>query len=468
MKRPVIIAITILVVAILHSTLLSFFHKTLPDLTWDPEPPGIPIFPPNFKFGVSTSAYQVEEDIPPSNWLLWENVTDDRGIPRAPSLPQKVRGYTHFLKDADLAKSLGCDLYRFSLSWSRLNPAPGVFDSEALAVYKSWLIRLREIGIEPLVTLWHFEHPAWLEQNGSVHGKEFVPRFTEYARFVIDGIGDLCDLWHTTNEPVGFGAAAYIAGLHPPGKGTIADIVDALANLAQAHAIAYDMIHAKNPKAKVSFAKNLTPFAPMHQWSLLEALEAWIFNVYNRLGFDVFETETISLWGHTRPVKNIKGKLDFISLNHYYIIFPTIAPYQWSIFENRTMVSLTYGESRLETSDFAWGLKPSSLADSIRWVDKIHNPRRLPFLISEHGCADATDERRQRFLSKSLAHLSIAAKEIPIMGYVHWTLMDNYEWATGTKMRFGLFETNFETFERTKRKSASLYEEIIAANRQTA
>jgi beta-glucosidase/6-phospho-beta-glucosidase/beta-galactosidase len=207
---------------------------------------------------------------------------------------------------------------------------------------------------------------VWLERRGGVHGKEFVPRFTDYARFVIDGIGDLCDWWHTTNEPVGFCVTAYIAGLHPPGKRSFPEIADVLAHLAEAHAIGYDLIHAKNPKAKVSFAKNVVPFVPVHQWGLLESAEAWLFNVYNRLGFDIFETETIRLFTHTRTVKGIKGKLDFISLNHYYVVFTTLFPSEWGKLNNQTVVSLTYGDTKYNTSDFGWGLVASSLADSAR------------------------------------------------------------------------------------------------------
>jgi beta-glucosidase/6-phospho-beta-glucosidase/beta-galactosidase len=165
-------------------------------------------------------------------------------------------------------------------------------------------------------------------------------------------------------------------------------------------------------------------------------------------------------------VKGIKGKLDFISLNHYYVIFTTVFPSEWSKFENRTVISLSYGTKEVDKSDFGWGLVSSSLAESVKWVNKLHNPRRLPFLISEHGCADETDKKRQWFLKQSLAYLSVVANEIPMLGYVHWTLMDNYEWAEGSKMKFGLFNTDFTTFNRIRRPSASIYEDIINANHQ--
>jgi beta-glucosidase/6-phospho-beta-glucosidase/beta-galactosidase len=138
-------------------------------------------------------------------------------------------------------------------------------------------------------------------------------------------------------------------------------------------------------------------------------------------------------------------------------------PWEWSLLDGERVTMLSYGEWELPRSDFGWGMKSSSLADAIRYVDKAFNPENLSFLISEHGCADSTDVKRQWFLKESLVYLSQLPKEIRVMGYIHWSLLDNYEWAEGSKMKFGLFETNMKTFERLPRKSAEIFKEIIAA-----
>lgn len=167
-----------------------------------------------------------------------------------------------------------------------------------------------------------------------------------------------------------------------------------------------------------------------------------------------------------RSVPGIKGTLDFISLNHYYILYVTILKSEWGNYNGERVALLTYDSGMdTETSDFGWGLKPSSLADSIKWIHKKYNKKwNRDFFISEHGCADHTDVKRHWFLRDSLIHLSNLSPDVRVTGYTHWSLMDNYEWAEGSKMKFGLFETNFETFERKARPSAGLYAEIIRKN----
>lgn len=461
------IAIITLILSIIHQGIVLGLRPTFPNYDFSSPSTEEPIFPDNFKFGVSTAAYQIEADVPPSNWMLWEQQVDKNGKQRAPTNQLKCDGFNRFLQDAELAKSMGCKIYRFSFSWSRLNPAPGEFRSDILMTYREWCVKLREMGMEPLVTIWHFEHPAWLEKSGSINSTEFVKAFEEYCKFVVNGIYDVCDLYHTTNEPIGFVSASLFAGIHPPGKGTFTDIINGMANLMECHAIGYRIIHEKNPKAKVSFAKNLTPMVPVHKWSLIETLGAWIMNYYNSVAFDVFKTGKIRFLWMTREVPGIINSLDFISLNHYYVIFFSIDPRDWAVFEGDTTYLMSYGQRFIETSDFHWGMFSNSLAESVKWTNRLFNPNKLPILISEHGCADATDIKRRWFLRDSLKYLSeIPKEEVNLMGYVHWTLFDNYEWAAGTDMKFGLFETNFTTLERTPRESAKIYQRIISAQKK--
>jgi beta-glucosidase len=232
--------------------------------------------------------------------------------------------------------------------------------------------------------------------------------------------------------------------------------------------VGYKIIKKYNPKARVSYAKNLTPFVSTHKWSLIEAFVGYITETYNSLAFEVFQTEKVRWLWITRDVPGIKGTLDYISLNHYYVIYVTIFPWQWSKYDGERVKFLSYGEWELPRSDFGWGMKSSSLADSVRWVNRAYNPDNLSFVISEHGCADRTDIKRQWFLRESLMYLSQLPKDIRVESYIHWTLLDNYEWAEGSKMRFGLYETNFETFERTPRKSAEIFKQIIAAQQSTS
>ena len=424
-----------------------------------------PVFPSDFLFGVSTAAYQVEANVPPSNWMLWEQQTDERGVPRAPVDPLKCDGYNKFLGDATLAKNMGCKLYRLSFSWSRLNPRPGKFDKDVMAVYRGWLIQLREMGMEPLLVLWHFEHPAWLEEKGSFMGPEFVRYFEEYAEFVLRSVCDVCDYYHTVNEPVGYVASSLIAGMHPPGKGSLRSAFAGLCNLMECHVIGYRIAHRLNRNAKVSYSHAVVPFVPRHSWSVLEHLGAHFMNFSNRIAFHAFSNGRLDFLWMSKSIAGIEGTLDFISLNHYYVGYVTLDWREWADVNGTGNIApfLSYGSTFLPTSDFGWGMNGGSLAAATQWIHETFNQGTLdiPIMITEHGAADAEDFKRQWFLKESLWHLSTLIGRVPVIGYCHWSLTDNYEWSEGTSKRFGLVEIDFETQERKPRKSAEIYTNII-------
>ncbi|OHT01517.1 glycosyl hydrolase [Tritrichomonas foetus] len=452
----------VILILVARYYLLQYLRPKFPKFPPRNVPDANPVFPKTFKYGVSTASYQIEADVPPTNWTLWERQTDRFGNPRAPINNRKCDGFNRFYQDIMLAQQLGCKYYRLSFSWARLNPRPGQFDNDILSTYRGWLIKIRELGMEPLLVLWHFEHPAWLEERGSVMSPEFVHKFTEYVEFVVNGVSDVCTFYHTVNEPIGFIVTSIIGDVFPPGKGTIENCVDGIANLMQCHANAYHIIHRLNPNAKVSYAKNVVPFIPMHGWSAIEYLISHVLNFYNRVGFDVFKTGKIQFLWYTREIQNIIGTLDYISLNHYYCTFVTIDYRQWGKLNGNFIPFLSYGDMFCPTSDFGWGMIPGSLSAVARWIhDEYNADQRLPIMITEHGAADSEDTRRQWFLKESLFHLSsLTNLGYPIAAYIHWTLFDNYEWAQGTKMKFGLFQTDYETMERKPRKSAEIFAKI--------
>ncbi|KAH0785031.1 glycoside hydrolase family 1 protein [Histomonas meleagridis] len=451
---------------LLRHYLLKQLRSTIPHFSQQSVPDADPIFPLGFNFGVSTAAYQIEENCPPSNWKLWEKQYDENGRQRAPTADEKCQGYSRFIQDIELIQHLDCNFYRFSLLWSRINPRPGYFDDSVMNIYRANIIKLKESGIEPLLVLWHFEHPAWLEERGSVMSDEFVSRFGEYVEYVLRNIGSLVNLYNTVNEPFGFVATALFSGLHPPGKKSLKEMFQAMYNLMQCHANAYHLIRKYNPNAKVSYAKNIVPFVPVHKWSLIEHIIAYYLNSYSRIGFSIFETGKLRFLWMEKEFDNIIGTLDYISLNHYYVAFVSINPKEWSKLNGNTVPFLTYGERFLPTNDMGWGMLPSSLAGITKWLhEKFNKQKNLPVMITEHGAADKEDTKRQWFTKESLLHLSMLAEEVPLMGYTHWTLMDNYEWAEGLDMRFGLYEMDYNTQERKPRQSVEMFRKIIEVNR---
>ena len=145
-------------------------------------------FGKDFMFGVSTAAWQVEKEVHESNWSLFEKVTKPNGKPGCPPHLNCCEHIERFDDDLEILKSLNVKCYRFSVSWSALNPSQGEFDIEYLQHYVQMCKKLLKSNIEPLITLWHFEIPAWIEKEGGILGPHFSDYFTDYARFVIEGL----------------------------------------------------------------------------------------------------------------------------------------------------------------------------------------------------------------------------------------------------------------------------------------
>ncbi|EAX95923.1 Glycosyl hydrolase family 1 protein [Trichomonas vaginalis G3] len=430
-------------------------------------PTANPKFDKNFKFGGSTSAWQVEDIKEKSNWSLFEEKKKPNGTPCCPPHKHACESIERFDSDLQLMKDLKFTSYRFSVSWTAVNPEKGKFNLEYLQNYVTMCKKLRESGIEPMLTLWHFENPAWVELEGGVLGPHFKEYLTEFTTKVIEAVKDCCTWFITINEPVVFANLAYKDGVFPPGEKSLTKFFACCSSFMECHVQMYKIIHNLIPDAKVSIAKHTIPFYPMHNWSVLESIVCNILNNFNTSILDAFETEIINynvvgIPIYKKKIEGLKDTLDFIGINHYYCTWVSINPKDWD-----SMVFLpppmSQNLSNYDHSDFGWSLCPESLAISAKWIHQGWNKRNLPIVITEHGIADEKDTKRPWFLEQSLSLLNDTIKEekVPVIGYSHWSFLDNYEWAEGYKMRFGIVEVNHDTQERKIRESALLYKKII-------
>jgi beta-glucosidase len=419
----------------------------------------IPEFPSSFVFGVSTSAFEIQNGVPNSPWYLAGRVesANDAG--------EAFRGASRLAKDAALAKAMGYTVYRLSLPWPELNPHPDEFNQTAMTHYREWLLELNRLGLKPLLTLWHFEQPAWLEECGGVASADFVPAFAKFVEFVVFSTSDLCELYDTVNEPVAFAFASTLGGDRPSRNRSFSGFLDVTANLFKAHVAAYDIIKQHNPRAVVSLAATVEPIVPAHPWDLVEAIFCWKNEWYNSIVFEVFRTETVEVWGQTRYVPGIAGKLDVISINHYSVIFANpwgrLWQWLWDIWKGRWdgrwkwlwqwswdewwMAFATYAERADpgRTNRYEVTLSASSLGNTVRWVPRVYNPENREIFVSEHGCADWTGERREKFVSESLLHVMERLEGIPLVGCLWRSRVDNYTLVGGSAGRFGLSGANF-------------------------
>lgn len=405
-------------------------------------------FPPDFLWGTATSAYQVEGGNTNSDWWQWEAAGKVHEGHHATSC---CNWWDNAEADLNAAAELGTNAHRLSLEWSRIEPEPSVFDEDALGRYRAILQHCHAIGLEPMLTLHHFSNPLWLAEKGDFNNDIVVDYFGRYVAKVVDTLGDLVPKWITINEPVTYAVMRYLTGAFPHTRAGYGAFGEGLYNLLRSHAIAYHTIKERYPAAQVGTADNMQVFeAPAHS----NVLDRWwarqVMSFYNDAWPMALHTGILRAPFVRRRVKHLAGTSDFNAINYYtrfYVRFPPrpgVVERQW---EPGALVSDgDYGE-----------VYPYGLYQMIRRVLRYGKP----IYITENGVPDAADHLRPGFI---LDHLRQVWQAIsfcyPVMGYYHWSLVDNFEWERGWTQRFGLIALDPDTQERTWRRSAHLYREI--------
>lgn len=393
-------------------------------------------FPADFLWGSAISSHQVEGDNI-NDWTEWEESPSRHahlhkhghikkyGLDNF--LSRRAARHHHLYKDDHrLAKDLGHNALRLSLEWSRIEPTEGVFDEEAIRHYRTMIRHLKEQGIEPLVTLWHWTIPLWLRDKGGWQSRQTPEYFNRYVRKVVGELRDEVTVWVTLNEPEIYTLNSYLTGVWPPQKKNPLAYWQVIHNLVRGHKLAYATIHELQPTAQVGIAKNNIYFEP-HQ----------------NLPINRLIKKACDWWWNFYFLNHLRGTQDFIGLNYY--------------FHNR--IHWAFGENENKVvSDLGWELHPEGIYHVLVDLKRYNKP----IYITENGLADATDEKRTWFITNILKFTHQAIQEgVNVKGYLHWSLIDNFEWDKGFFPRFGLVEVDFETMERKPRASALVYRDII-------
>jgi len=423
-------------------------------------------FPPDFKWGTATAAHQVEGNNTNNQWWRWEQ-THER-IMNGDSSGIACNWWNDAEADFDRMVMLGLNAHRLSVEWSRIEPREGKFDSAALDRYRAMLLGLRQRGIEPMVTLHHFTNPWWLEERCAWEDADVIaPLFRRFTEKVVQALGDLCDLWCTINEPNVYAVMGYLSGGRmPPGLSDLARTVNVLRNMLVAHAVAYETLHDRQALARVGIAHHMRHFQPMRPGNLLDAGVAGALNsVFNQSVLDAL------MRGRWHPVlrrgarigaRKLRGTLDWIGLNYYT---------RHRVAFDRTKRDTFFGElliypQDVTMTDFNFGeVYPEGILYFARKLARY----KLPIYITENGLPDHDDDLRPAFLAQHL-HATWQAIQAcyDVRGYYHWTLVDNFEWGEGWRMKFGLVAMDTHTQERQLRRSALLYRDIIKAGALTS
>ena len=422
-------------------------------------------FPANFLWGAATSAHQVEGGNTRNDWWRFE------------SLPGAIRGglgsgaacrhWERYDEDFALAAADGHSAHRLSLEWSRLEPRPGRWDAEAVAHYHAVLGSLRGHGLLPIVTLHHFTNPLWIADAGGWESAATVEAFERFARFCAREFGGEVDWWCTVNEPEVFAFRGWSEGVWPPAVRDNSRALTVIANQLEAHGRAYRAIHAEDrvdsdgdgQAARVGFAKHYVQLEPLRRWHPLDRVQAHVeHRVFNEavLRAAVDGRIELSIPGATpvrRVVPVLQGALDWIGLNYYT---------RWRV-RSLSPVPHVAGPG-VSVNDLGWEVWPEGFRLALEAAAKLAN---APVLVTENGFADARDAFRPRAIVEFAEAMHRAIEGgTHVLGYLHWSLLDNFEWADGYHGRFGLYAVDFADPARPRRRtrSAEVFARLARAN----
>lgn len=398
--------------------------------------------PPGFLWGAATASYQVEGNNY-SDWTVWEKSQrrcrdlQKKGLP----LETHVAGvatdhYNRFEEDFQMAKELGHNVHRLSLEWSRIEPEEGKFNQTEIDHYKEVMKSLRAKGIEPMVTIWHTSYPVWFAKKHGWSSPDAPKVFNRYVEKVVGELKGDVKMWITINEPELFAALSFL-GMHPRETRSLTAAARSTRNLTQGHIAAYETIKKIQPDAQVGIT-------------------------INSIHFDAKEDNKLIRWGKERLdeswndvfLREFKDHLDFIGL-HQYFHFPL----------QRNLLKSFNPDGKI-MSDSNWELNPESMYHMLHHMKKYN----LPIYITEHGLADGKDAKRPWYIYETVQQIHKAIEDgVDVRGYIHWTLMDNFEWHEGYGPKFGLVDVDrSDHLTRTPRRSAYLLRDIAKANGITA
>jgi len=418
-------------------------------------------FPAGFLWGTATSAHQVEGGNT-NQWSEWERQLGH--IWRGQRSGDACNWWRDAEADFDRAAALGQNAHRLSIEWSRIEPSEGTFDQHALERYRQMLRGLRQRGIEPMVTLHHFTDPLWLANDGGWLDARTPARFARFAEHAVRALGDLCSLWCTINEPVICATQGYLNGEFPPGMRDIGATLQVVRNMLLGHAAAATAIRNISPLHRVGLVHHVRPLDPASLSPLDFAVSALYDYLFNGVVIEALRTGRIPppLASGIRSTPGLAGSCDFFGLNYYtreHVAFDLGAaaalfgrhftpPH--ALQSDAGKAGATYGE-----------IYPTGLYRALKRAQRLG----VPIYITETGLPDADDDVRPQFLLDHLAAVHRAIEHgIDVRGFFVWSLIDNFEWAEGWGLRFGLYAVDETTQQRTLRPSGALYAAIARAN----
>ncbi|MCL2801277.1 MAG: GH1 family beta-glucosidase [Treponema sp.] len=439
-------------------------------------------FSADFLWGTATASYQVEGAAYEGGRgpCIWDTFSRRPGAVYAGENGNVACDQYHrYPEDIALMAELGFKSYRFSIAWPRIIPeGRGKVNPEGIAYYRRLCEELRKNGIHTCATIYHWDLPQPLQDEGGWTNRNITGAFKEYANVCYKELGDLVDMWITINEPFCVAYLGYLWGVHAPGERDQKKAMAAVHNVNMAHGIAVSEYRKTGLKAPIGITWN--PNTPRAATSREEdkkaALISRAFNteifIFPCLGKGYPEHITKN-FPDVIPLKEgdleiIAQPIDFIGVN-FYTESPEAA-------DEKAPYKYTSKPSWQDTTAMGWPITPAGLERQLLWLTEISKgafgKAEIPLYITENGCAcddivtpagRIHDKERIKYLQKHLAVCAdVIKKGVPLKGYYVWSLLDNFEWAYGYAKRFGIIHVDFKTLKRTPKDSAYFLRDTIA------
>ncbi|MFN8286217.1 MAG: family 1 glycosylhydrolase [Chitinophagales bacterium] len=381
-------------------------------------------FPPDFIFGTSTAAYQIETAVD-HDWLGHKS-KDGYVFERTSDHELRLK------EDAAIIAYCG-GMYRMSLQWSKLQRQPFAdFDTVIVKEYVDFLEDLKARGVKIMMVLHHFTNPTWFAAKGGWERSENIPMWVDFCKKVEANFGDYVAYWNTFNEPNVYASNGWVLGEFPPYKKNLPKAFTVIANLGKAHDIVYDYLKARRPNQPIGISHNCVAFTAENWLGVLPAkISDWWFMDYT--------------------LSKFHNKLDFFGLSYYARISHDPLPITYLDTPEKF---IKYNKPH----DGMWEYYPVGLKESMK---RYWQKYKLPLFITESGICTNDDTVRVAAMKDyvKLVHECVV-EGIPVLGYLWWSTFDNFEWNLGPTFRFGLYETDLTTKDRIKRPGADVFHRL--------
>lgn len=438
-------------------------------------------FGDSFQWGVSTAAFQIEggHDADGKGLSIWDVFTAKKGrVKSGHHAMTACNFYGCYEDDIQLINELNIPNFRFSISWSRLLPnGTGEFNQKGIDYYNNLIDHILQRGIEPWVTIYHWDLPHALELKGGWTNRECVAWFTEFATLCAKSFGDRVKNWMVINEPSVFTGAGYFLGIHAPGKRGLSNFFKAVHHVTLATAAGGRVLRELFPHANIGTTFSCTHIEPVSDKKRHIAAAKRVDTLLNRtfiepiigLGYpmdDLPVLRKLNRYMHPEDRNNMAFDFDFIGLQCYtreIVRSSMLTPYIGA-----ALVSAEKRKVPLITA-MKWEVYPEAMHHILTKFNQYEGIKKI--IITENGAAfpdivengEVNDTLRTQYIQDHLAQVLKAKDEgVKVDGYFVWSLTDNFEWAEGYHARFGLIHVDFETQQRTIKQSGRWYSQFLS------